>query len=130
MILLDENVAEDQCQLLRKWRIRFRQIGQDIGRQGMKDEQQILPLLHRLDRPTFFTRDLDFFDPQWCHEGYALVCLSVGKKEVAKYVRRFMRHPSFNTKAKRLGTAVLANPSHLRVWRLHAAKTVRLRWKE
>src|SRR6516165_7114565 len=28
MIILDENLAEDQCQLLRKWRLRFSQIGQ------------------------------------------------------------------------------------------------------
>jgi hypothetical protein len=48
MILADENIPEDQCQLLRSWRIRIRQIGQDIGRQGMEDAQQILPLLHTL----------------------------------------------------------------------------------
>jgi len=61
MIVLDENVAEDQCRLLRKWRLRFRQIGQDVGQQGMKDEEHMLPLLHKLDRPTLFTRDLGFF---------------------------------------------------------------------
>ena len=52
MILLDEDIPED---LLRKWRIRIRQIGQDVGRRGMKDEEHVLPLLHELDRPTLFT---------------------------------------------------------------------------
>ena len=70
MILVDENIPEDPCQLLRKWRIRIRQIGQENGRQGMKDDQHILPLLHKLDRPTFLTRDLGFFEQRWCHENY------------------------------------------------------------
>ena len=60
MNILDENVPESQPVLLRSWRIAFRQIGQDVGRMGMKDDE-IIPLLHQLDRPTFFTLDGDFF---------------------------------------------------------------------
>ena len=43
MIVLDENIPEDQRLLLRSWRIRAYQIGRDVGRAGIKDEQ-IIPL--------------------------------------------------------------------------------------
>ena len=54
MNILDENVPESQRSLLRKRRVPVRQVGQDTGRKGMKDNE-IIPLLHQLDRPTFFT---------------------------------------------------------------------------
>ena len=54
MIILDENLPDSQRQLLKGWRISFRQIGFEIGREGMKDDE-IIPLLHGLNRPTFFT---------------------------------------------------------------------------
>jgi hypothetical protein len=59
MIVLDENIPEDQRLLLRSWRIRAYQVGRDVSRAGIKDEQ-IIPLLLTLRRPTFFTRDLGF----------------------------------------------------------------------
>jgi hypothetical protein len=128
MILLDENIAEDQAQLLRSWRIRVRQIGHDVGPQGLKDEQQILPLLRKLARPTLITRDLGFCHPRWCHEKYALVCLAVSQNEVARFTRRFLRHPAFNTKAKRMGAVVRVTPTELRVWRLNKDKEQRIAW--
>lgn len=130
MILLDENIPEDQCQLLRSWRIRVRQIGQDVGRQGMQDEQHILPLLHKLDRPTFFTRDLGFADKRCCHPSYALVCLAVSQNEVARFIRRFLRHPSFRAKNRRMGTVIRVGALDLRVWRLHAEKGEKVAWLE
>jgi len=62
--VLDENILESQCLLVRKRRIRFRRVGRDIGRQGMLDEQ-IVPLLQSLRRPTFFslTRTFSILDP-------------------------------------------------------------------
>ena len=59
MLVLDENIPEDQRLFLRSWRIRAYQVGRDVGRAGIEDEQ-IIPLLLELRRPTFFTRDLDF----------------------------------------------------------------------
>jgi hypothetical protein len=128
MIVLDENIPEDQCQLLRGWRIRFRQVGQGVGRQGMKDEQHILPLLHKLSQPTFFTRDLGFFEETRRHGNYALVCLAVSQKEAAKFIRRVLRHPEFNTKAKRLGAVVYATHDGLRVWRLDSQEEEQIEW--
>ncbi len=128
MILLDENIPEDQCDLLRGWRFRFHQIGQDFGRQGIKDETQILPLLHKLDRATFFTRDLGFLDQNWCHPRYALVGLAVSQNEVARFIRRFLRHPSFNSKARRMGMVIRVSAADLRVWRRRGEPEEMVAW--
>lgn len=128
MILLDENIPEDQCQLLRSWRIRVRQIGQEIGKQGMKDEQHIVPLLHKLNRATFFTRDLGFFDKALAHGGYAIVCLAVGQNEAARFVQRFLRHPHFDTKAKRMGAVVKVVATMVQVWRVGSVEIEKVPW--
>jgi hypothetical protein len=39
LIILDENVIEGQRLLLQAWRLPARQIGLDIGRKGLKDEE-------------------------------------------------------------------------------------------
>ncbi len=129
MNILDENVIETQGRLLRKWRIRFRQIGFGIGKEGMKDSE-IISLLHNLNRPTFFTRDDDFFERNLCHEGYCLVNTAVEKNEVAVFIRRLLRHPEFNTKAKRMGSVVRVSHARLLVWHLHAEKQQRFDWPD
>ena len=93
MNILDENIREDQRGLLQSWEIPVRQIGVDVGRKGMKDNE-IIPFLHELRDTTFFTRDLDFYNRNLCHARYCLVCLAVEKDEVAVFVRRFLRHSS------------------------------------
>jgi hypothetical protein len=117
MIVLDENIPEDQRLLLRSWRIRAYQVGRDVGRAGIKDEQ-IIPLLLTLRRPTFFTRDLGFFDAKLSHASYGIVCLAVGADEVASAVRRFIRHPSFDTQAKRLGQVLRVSQVGIRKFQL------------
>src|SRR5271166_2232494 len=102
MSVLDENIPEDQRLLLRSWRIRAYQVGRDVGRAGIKDEQ-IIPLLLKLRRPTFFTRDLGFLEAKLSHARYGIVCLAVGPDAAASFVRRVLRHPSCDTQAKRLG---------------------------
>jgi len=47
--------------LLDSWRLAPKQIGLDISRKGLKDEE-IIPLLRQLHDPTFFTRDVGFYD--------------------------------------------------------------------
>ncbi len=54
MNVLDENVFAGQRMLLGKWRIPVRHIGHDLGRKAMSDED-IITLLHRLRKATFFT---------------------------------------------------------------------------
>jgi hypothetical protein len=127
MNIIDENIPESQRSLLRVWRSPVRQIGHEVGRKGMKDEE-IIPLLHQLPRPTFFTRDRDFDDPNLRHADYCLVSLAVGQYEVASFIRRFFAHPSLNTYAKRMGKVVLVTHSGLTVWRTHRDTSERLPW--
>jgi hypothetical protein len=119
--ILDENILESQRRLLRDWRVSVRQIGHDIGRKGLKD-REIITLLQQQRRVTFFTLDADFYQPSLCHAKYCLVCLEVRKHEAALFIRRILRHPNFNTVAKRLGKIVRISSAKIAMWPLHADK--------
>jgi|SRR6267142_857076 len=103
MILLDEQIRADQRLLLARSRIRFRQIGKDMAAAGIKDEN-IIPFLLTLKRPTLFTHDHGFFQSSLAHSRYCLVLLAESDIEAAFYIRRFLRHSRFNTTRKRMGT--------------------------
>lgn len=127
MNILDENVRKDQVAELRQRRLSIKKIGDDIARKGIKDKE-IIPLLHELNRPTFFTQDADFYKPRLRHEKYCLVFLDVEDIEVADFVRRVLRHPSLNTKAKRMGAVVRVEPEGLTVWRFRKNQPQHLAW--
>lgn len=127
MILLDENFPESQRQLLRSWRIRPQQIGYETGRKGMQDEE-IIPFLHQLRRPTFFTLDDDFYERSLCHVGYCLVFINAGQYESASFVRRILRHTQFSTQAKRMGTVMRVSHIGIIVWYLHAEEEAFVEW--
>jgi hypothetical protein len=116
VIVLDENIIASQCIQLRDWQIPFRQIGTDIGRKGMDDVEEIIPLLHQQPSATFFTRDPGFYERARCHSSYCLVILSVRKDEAAQYIRRFLRHPEFNTRAKRMGRVAKVSLAVITSW--------------
>jgi hypothetical protein len=44
MNVLDENIFELHRQQLEAWNIRVRQVGVDIGKLGMDDREEIIPL--------------------------------------------------------------------------------------
>jgi len=127
MNILDENVPEDQRSLLQSWGIPTHQIGFDAGEKGMKDKE-IIPFLHQLRDTTFFTRDLGFYDRKLCHPRYCLVCLAVGKDEVAVFVRRVLRHPELDTKAKRMDAVVRVSHAGFSIWRRNAEKEIYISW--
>src|SRR5438046_117052 len=127
MNILDENIIASQRQRLQSWRIPVRQIGVDIARKGLQDEE-ILPFLHHLRRPTFFTRDRGFYRREVCHRQYGIVCLEVAPEEVAIFVRRVLRPPSLHTQAQRLGAVVRASHRGLWVWRLHVQEEEIILW--
>jgi hypothetical protein len=129
MNILDENVLADQRQLLLSWHVPFRQIGYEIGRKGMQDEE-IIPFLLRLRQPTLFTLDRDFYQRGLCHARYSLVYLDVKQSEAAQFVRRVLRHRELDTQAKRMGTVIRASHTRLAVWRLHAEKEVYFDWAD
>lgn len=129
MNVLDENLAAQQCVLLRAWRIPFRQIGRHLLAHGALDEN-LIPLLHRLPHPTFFTHDKDFFHESLCHSHYAAVYLDVSDAAAAEYIRRFLRHPSFDTTNKRMGIVARVQTSGVRFWRIRSPRLQFAKWSE
>lgn len=127
MIILDENIPESQWQLLRSWRIRALLIGRDISEKGVKDDR-LTGFLIRQPRPTFFTRDEGFYGRKLCHDRYCLVYLAVRPNESASFVRRLLRHPLFNTRARRLGAVIRVSSAGLQVWRLREGRENFLPW--
>ena len=127
MNILDENIPKNQTALLESWRIRFKQIGVNIGRLGMLDEA-IIPLLRKQHLPTFFTRDRGF-DIQLCHSRYCLVVLDVGKHEAASFIRRLLRHSAFDTRAKRMGKVIRVSRAKISIRHVaEARREIKLGW--
>ena len=116
MNVLDANIPIPERVKLRGLRIRCRRIGDELATQDT-DDSAILPLLHALGRATFFTRDRDFWRAELCHPRYCLVFLDVPVRELANYIRRFLRHPVFNTTARRLGCVVRVHAECMSVHR-------------
>jgi hypothetical protein len=129
MNLLDEQVRADQRLLLSRWRIPFRQIGRDIAESGIKDEN-IIPFLHRLKRPTLFTHDEGFFSRQLVHPAYSLVWLDTSDVEAALYIRRFLKHSSFSTTAKRMGVVARVHHDGVHFWQHHRPALQTARWMD
>jgi len=126
--LLDENFPADQATLLRRWRIPHRQFGRDFSLLGVQDAD-IIPLLHRIRRATLFTQDQDFFKRRLCHAGYCLVWLDMKPGQTADYVRRFLRHPMFDTHANRLGKVLRVHPHGITYWHPHARSLQKAAWR-
>jgi hypothetical protein len=101
LIVLDHNIPEGQAAQLRRWRVRFRQVGFEIGRPEWDDQQEILRYLHSTKHVSFFTRDIGFFRRRLRHPQYCLVVLTVPVLETGHYIRRLLQQPQFNTRAKR-----------------------------
>jgi hypothetical protein len=115
MLVLDENLPAGQRQLLRRWRIRFRIVGVDVATWGTDDEN-LIPVLHRLPQSTFFTLDRDFSRADLAHASYGLVWLDVGDDHAAEFIRRFLRHPAFDTQAKRMGMVARVHSGGIVFW--------------
>ena len=129
MNILDENILEGQRQLLLRLRVPFRQIGYEVGRKGMTDDE-IIPFLLTLRQPTFFTLDRDFHKRSLCHARYGLIFLDVLQSEAAIFVRRVLRHRQFDTHAKRMGIVIHVSHTGLVVWRFHAEMEVHFDWTD
>lgn len=115
MNILDENITRDQVDLLRAWKVRCRWMSGELSLQGMKDDN-IIPFLLTVNRPTFFSRDSDFFGRDLIHARYCLVFLDAEVAEAAFFVRRVLKHPSLNTQALRMGKVIRAHAGGLELW--------------
>ena len=102
--------------------IRVRQIGVEVGKLGMKDREEIIPLLHTLRGLTFFTRDRDFYALRLIHRNYCLVYLDIKPSESAHFIRAFLRHPKFRTQAQRFGKVARVHQTGITFWELSAKR--------
>lgn len=128
MNILDENIDLFTRRQLIQWKLHFRQIGFEIGHSGMKDFDEIIPLLHSLRRPTFLTRDDDFYHPQLRHTNYCLAYFDVALLETVAYIRRFFRHPLFRTQAQRLGVVARIHENGITYWSVNGRGSNRVIW--
>jgi hypothetical protein len=126
--ILDEDISVIERERLRARKLHVRQIGIEVGRLGMKDRLDIIPLLHSLRAPTFFSRDHGFYRPRLLHSGYCLVHLDVTFDEVAEYIRRFLCHPEFRTQSQRMGKVIRVRSSGVSYWQLHVKRERTLGW--
>jgi hypothetical protein len=128
MNILDENIIASQYKQLASWKIHFRRIGGEVGHAGMKDIDEIIPMLHSLRRPTFFTMDEDFYRPHLCHAGYCLVHLDVYPDEAARSIRRFLRFKEFRAQAQRMGKVVRLRHAGLDYMQVGLRKEATIYW--
>lgn len=127
-MVLDENLPEGQRLWLRNWKVHFRVIGIEVGSSGTKDEN-LIPVLHRLANPAFFSLDRNFYRPDWAHSAYCLVWLDVRGRQAAEFIRRFLKHPAFDTQAKRMGKVVRVHADGLLCWRLGESSPKSAAWQ-
>ena len=128
MTVLDENIDAIQRHRLRQWKVHFRRIGDNVGRYGMKDRNELIPLLHSFRHVTFFTRDHDFYHPWLRHPNYCLVYLEVKPDEVALFIRRLLRHPHLRTQAQRMGKVARVHHEGISFWQVRMDKEQELTW--
>lgn len=129
MNILDENIPLDQRDLLQLWGFRCRVIGQELAALSIGDDN-IIALLHHLKQPTLFTRDFHFFRHPLCHDGYGLAFLDLAPEESAVFIRRFLNHPRFKTKADRMGAVVRVHHDGIQFWQRNRAGLQRVAWVE
>ncbi len=127
MIVLDENISAAEEAKLTGWGIRCRTIGVHVASKG-DDDADILTTLLTLKQPTFFSHDQDFWDQSRQHSRYCLVWLDTEETEQAHFIRALLRHPEFNTRAKRLGKVVRVHPDGLTCYDSHHGRPKRIAW--
>ena len=127
MIVLDENISAAEEAKLAGWGIRCRTIGVQVAAKG-DDDAQLLTFLLTLARPTFFSHDQDFWDQSRQHSRYCLVWLDTEETEQARFIRAFLRHPEFNTRAKRLGKVVRVHADGLTCHHSRHGRPKRITW--
>jgi hypothetical protein len=126
--VLDENIDYPTRQLLRRLKVPFRHISTDIGRSGMKDLNEVIPLLHSLKHPTFFTRDADFYSARLRHARYCLVYIDVASAESARYIARLLRHRQFRNRVERAGKVIRLHQSGISYRQLNSTREEQVHW--
>ena len=93
----------------------------------MKDDE-IIPYLLQLRQPTLFTLDAGFFRRVLCHSKYGLFFLDVEQYEAATFIRRVLRHPAFDTHARRMGYVARVSHTGFSVWTVNSENKTLINW--
>lgn len=129
-ILLDENMDRRVMSLLQPW-ITVGQIGHEVGKPGMLDEEIIPGLLLRLKRTTLVSQDERLYRSEHPHPGYCLLIVpEVSPEETAGLVRRLFRLPGFRTVKERMGKVIRLTPHKIRWKKLHQPKERTQNWPD
>jgi hypothetical protein len=78
---------------------------------------------------TFFTLDWDFFDPVLRHPAYCLAWLDVRADDAAYFLRCFLKHPAFDTAAKRMGVVARVHHDGVAFWQRNRTPLQSARWR-
>lgn len=127
MILLDENIRQDQAIQLRRQHIPAQFLVEHFAQKGIQDHD-IVPVLHRLKQPVFFTHDRDFFRRDLTHNNYCLVWLDLFDGKAAEFIRAFLKHKLFDTAAKRTSIVARVHQEGIDFWQNNRAVLQRARW--
>ncbi len=114
--------------MLEARRIPARQIGFDWGKKGLQDDEIIIAL-RRLNKATLFTRDVGFYRPGVRHLAYCVVVMKIEQNQTAQFVRSFLKHPDFNSRAKRMGRIVRLSPAAIAAWKIHDEHETHIEWR-
>jgi hypothetical protein len=125
--IFDENFPAPVVESIQRKVRSVAQVGVNWGEAGWLDVEQILPHLHR-SKATFHTLDVGFFKRRYAHRDYCLVYYDVPEAKLADWVLRFVRHPQFNTHAKRLGRVVKVTPLKMACWEIHESRIKQIAW--
>ncbi|MBC8228387.1 hypothetical protein H8E77_02420 [bacterium] len=127
-ITVDENMPRRFTLMLRTW-VSVGQIGHEVGRQSMQDDEIIPRLLLEVKRTTFLTEDRRIYRRERPHPGYCLVIVpELSVSEIAALVRRLFRIPGFHTIAERMGKIVRITQEYIHWKELHQPGEQRQRW--
>jgi hypothetical protein len=127
LIVLDENILEGRRLLLEASRLSPRQIGVDVGRKGMKDDE-----IRRVSAPAakhhIFHARRWFLSASVAPSALLRGLMNVGQNEIAMFVRRLLRHTHFDAQAKRMGGVIRVSHAGLALWRLRSQAEIHDVW--
>jgi hypothetical protein len=66
---------------------------------------------------------------KFCHSCYCIVILRVDRYEAAEYIRRFLKHPDFNTHRKRMGWIIEVHKTIIKGLRVGKIGEVKFTWQ-
>jgi hypothetical protein len=124
--VLDELFEDEALHQLHEWHISADKVGQGFGEVGW-DDDRLRVELHGSQK-TFHTLDAGFYRPHHRHGDYCLVYYDVAFKEAPAFIRRFLRHPAFNTHAKRLDKVIKVTTARIYFWEIGGEREQTVEW--